>query len=49
MYIEKLSLKKFRNYDSAELNFYPHVNIIIGENAQGKTNLVESMYLLGFG
>lgn len=49
MYLEKLSLKNFRNYNSAEINFYPNVNIIIGENAQGKTNLVEAMYLLGFG
>lgn len=49
MYIEHLSLKNYRNYKSVDLDFTSHVNIILGENAQGKTNLVESLYVLGFG
>ncbi|MCH4891224.1 DNA replication/repair protein RecF [Acidaminobacter sp. JC074] len=49
MYIKRLSLSNFRNYKSVELEFSPNVNIILGENAQGKTNLVESLYVLGFG
>ena len=49
MFIHHLALKNFRNYESLELKFNKHVNIILGENAQGKTNLVESLYVLGFG
>jgi len=49
MYIDHLKLTNFRNYDSLDLSFSPKVNIILGENAQGKTNLVESLYILGFG
>lgn len=46
MYIEKLSIDNFRNIDS--LNFEPcrGVNIIYGQNAQGKTNLLEAIWLL---
>lgn len=49
MFIHHLYLKNFRNYKSLDLCFNSHVNIILGENAQGKTNLVESLYVLGFG
>lgn len=49
MFIHQLSLKNYRNYKSLDLKFNKHVNIILGENAQGKTNLVESLYVLGFG
>lgn len=49
MYIKKLCLKNYRNYQEEEIVFNKNVNIIIGENAQGKTNLVEAIYLLGFG
>ena len=49
MHINSLSLRNFRNY--SELDFAPSqgLNIIIGENAQGKTNLIESIFLCGFG
>ena len=47
MYLEKLSLKNFRNYTSLNIKLNPHVNIIYGNNAQGKTNLLESIYVLG--
>lgn len=46
MYIQNLKLKNFRNYDSLELNFNKGINIIYGKNAQGKTNLLESIYVL---
>lgn len=46
MYIERLELKDFRNYDSIELDFSSEINVFIGENAQGKTNLMESLYVL---
>lgn len=46
MKIKKISLKNYRNYDVLELNFCDRVNIIIGDNAQGKTNLLESIYVL---
>ncbi|MEK3951868.1 MULTISPECIES: DNA replication/repair protein RecF [Psychrobacillus] len=46
MYIERLELKDFRNYDSIEMNFSSKINVLIGENAQGKTNLMESLYVL---
>lgn len=47
MYIKKLILKNYRNYDNLELKFNQNLNIIIGNNAQGKTNILESIYLLG--
>ena len=46
MYIKKLLLKNYRNYKHAEVSFGNCVNVILGENAQGKTNIVESIYLL---
>jgi len=47
MYIQSLKLKNFRNYESLELEFNKGINIIYGKNAQGKTNLLESIYVLG--
>lgn len=46
MKIKKIKLKNYRNYDSLELEFGDNLNIIIGDNAQGKTNLLESIYVL---
>ena len=47
MYIESVQLKNFRNYDSLELTFDKGTNIFYGNNAQGKTNILESLYLCG--
>ena len=47
MYIESVQLKNFRNYDSLEVNFDEGTNIFYGDNAQGKTNILESLYLCG--
>ncbi|QFT87076.1 DNA replication and repair protein RecF [Bacillus sp. THAF10] len=46
MYIEELSLKNYRNYDEMHTVFEDGVNVILGENAQGKTNVMESIYVL---
>src|SRR5471030_866111 len=49
MFIKRLYLRHFRNYSEAEVLFTPDVNLIRGNNAQGKTNLLEALYLLGTG
>jgi DNA replication and repair protein RecF len=46
MRIERISLSGFRNYDEETVEFGPDVNVISGPNAQGKTNLLEAVYLL---
>ena len=46
MNIERLMLRDFRNYEQAELALAPGVNVFCGENAQGKTNILESVGLL---
>ena len=47
MIVKSLKLKNFRNYDLLELKFDPSTNIFYGDNAQGKTNILESVYLTG--
>lgn len=49
MYIESLQLRNFRNYKEQTVHFDPKVNLLIGENAQGKTNILEAIYLLAVG
>ncbi len=46
MVIESLELANFRNYESLHLDFSPGTNIFYGDNAQGKTNILESMYMI---
>ncbi|MFI8687890.1 DNA replication/repair protein RecF [Rossellomorea sp. NPDC077527] len=46
MYIEQLELRNYRNYESIDVTFENKVNVILGENAQGKTNIMESIYVL---
>lgn len=46
MKIEHIKLINFRNYDELELDFNPNINIIEGNNGQGKTNILESIYVL---
>lgn len=46
MYLTKINLQNFRNYEVQELVLSPSINVLIGENAQGKTNLIESIYFL---
>ena len=45
MYIESVALTNFRNYESLELEFSDKTNILYGDNAQGKTNVLEASYV----
>ena len=47
MYIKKLKIHSFRNYKNLSVMLTKGINIIYGKNAQGKTNLLESIYVLG--
>ena len=49
MYIESVKLKNFRNYNSQIVELKPGINILYGDNAQGKTNLIEAIYLCALG
>lgn len=49
MYIRSLSLTNFRNYTNERVEFSPYTNIIYGNNAQGKTNLLEAVYMFSQG
>ena len=49
MQLNKIELRNFRNYESLALDFAPGVNLIVGDNAQGKTNLLEAISYLGSG
>ena len=49
MNLQELSLRSFRNYEQVQLTFEPGVNLIVGDNAQGKTNLLEAISYLGSG
>ncbi|MGK7943356.1 MAG: DNA replication/repair protein RecF [Microcystaceae cyanobacterium] len=46
MYLKHLSLRSFRNYDQQAINFHGQKTILVGNNAQGKSNLLESVELL---
>jgi DNA replication and repair protein RecF len=49
MFLKRLLLRNFRNYKQAEAVFSPSVNLIQGENGQGKTNLLEAIHLVSTG
>lgn len=49
MHLKYLKLINFRNYGEQEVTFHPRLNLIIGNNAQGKTNLIEAIYYLSMG
>lgn len=46
--LQKLSLVNFKSYAHAEINFCDHFNCIIGNNGEGKTNLLDAIYYLSF-
>lgn len=46
MWLKHLSIQNFRNYQELEVEFHPGLNIFLGQNAQGKTNILESIYFL---
>ena len=47
MKIDSVEVGNFRNYDTAKLEFHEHTNILYGDNAQGKTNILESIFVCG--
>ncbi|HHV94458.1 MAG TPA: DNA replication/repair protein RecF [Firmicutes bacterium] len=49
MHVEALELNQFRNYRNLNIELDPYLNIFVGDNAQGKTNLLESVYFLATG
>ena len=49
MYIEKIKLKNFRNYNNQEIKLKNGINLFYGNNAQGKTNIIESIFLCSMG
>jgi DNA replication and repair protein RecF len=49
MFIKDIELKNFRNYEDFSIDFDKNVNLVIGKNAQGKTNLIEAIYITSIG
>lgn len=49
MFVKNITLKNFRNYDDLFIELNPKINIITGLNAQGKTNLLESVFISSIG
>ena len=49
MQLRDINIRDFRNYETLSLDFSPEVNLIVGDNAQGKTNLIEAIGYLGSG
>ena len=49
MHIKSILLENFRNYDKQEIELNKNINIIYGNNAQGKTNIIESVFLCAYG
>ncbi|MBR2452758.1 MAG: DNA replication/repair protein RecF, partial [Clostridia bacterium] len=49
MIVKKIKLQNFRNYKNQEIDFSENINIIYGNNAQGKTNILEGIYLFSLG
>jgi DNA replication and repair protein RecF len=48
MFVDNLKLNNFRNFKKVSLEFNKKINVIIGKNAQGKTNIVEAIYISAF-
>ncbi len=48
MLINKIKLEGFRNYINEEINLDKNINLFVGDNAQGKTNIIESVYMCAF-
>lgn len=49
MKIKQLSLLYFRNYTTLDIDLHPSLNILIGDNANGKTNIIESIFFMSLG
>ena len=49
MYLKSINIQNFRNYEQQKINLSKDINIFYGDNAQGKTNIIESIFLMAFG
>ena len=49
MWINKIKINNFRNYQKQEIELEPNINLFYGENAQGKTNIIEAIFLSSMG
>ncbi len=49
MHINKITVKNFRNYSAQEMAFDNNINVLVGRNAQGKTNIMEAIYFGALG
>ena len=49
MWITSIKLNNFRNYKTQEIKLHDNINVFYGENAQGKTNIIESIFLGSIG
>jgi len=49
MWIKKINISNFRNYKKEEIKLEKNINILYGENAQGKTNIIEAIFLSSMG
>lgn len=49
MIVRRIALNGWRNYEWETVEFSPQINVIRGRNAQGKTNLLEAVYMLAMG
>ena len=49
MVIKKIYLENFRNYEKQEINLNDNINVFYGNNAQGKTNILEALYYSAIG
>ena len=49
MWISKIKINNFRNYKEQEILLEKNINIFYGENAQGKTNIIEAIFLSSMG
>lgn len=46
MWLKNIQLQNFRNYQTQQVDFHPGLNVFLGQNAQGKTNILEAVYFL---
>ena len=49
MWIKEIEIKNFRNYEYEKIELNKNINIFYGENAQGKTNIIEAIFLSSIG
>ena len=49
MYIKNIKLNNFRNYKNQEIKLEKNTNVFLGDNAQGKTNIIESIFICALG